>query len=297
MQNLLTIIDVNINRSVEGLRVCEDLIRFIYRVTHIVTSLKEIRHEIVTISSFFEKAKLLNSRDVELDLNKFIDSENEKKRDNPQEIFFANIHRAIEAVRSLEEVSKVFDSKIAIKFQTIRFKLYSIEKNGYSFMAKKDFLKYFNKSIYAILDSGFVKNNQYISTAKEFIRAGVSIIQLRMKNSKTSEILQVAKEVSKLCKSEGVLFIVNDFPEIAILSNADGVHIGQDDIPILELRKILPADMIIGLSTHSLEQAKDCIKFNPDYIAIGPIFGTSSKDGTKMNAVDKSFDKLSFKYK
>ena len=287
MGNLLTAIDANINRAVEGIRVCEDLMRFVYRDDSKASKLKVVRHNIVSNASFFDKKELLNSRDVESDKNKFVDLKSELNRQNSEEIFISNIHRAIEAVRSLEEFTKIYDSKVSSKYQSIRFNLYSLEKEIAGKIYRDSYRKYFNKSLYAILDSEFIKDNSYVETAKSFIQGGVLILQLRMKKASSSEILSVAKQLSEICRDAGVLFIVNDHPEIAILSKAHGIHVGQDDISVTELRKILPIDMIIGISTHSLDQARKALVSNPDYIAIGPIFGTTSKTDSRIEAVDQ----------
>ncbi len=98
-------------------------------------------------------------------------------------------------------------------------------------------------------------------------------------------MLRNAQEISVLCRSRGTVFIVNDRPDIALLSGAHGVHLGQDDIPVREARRMLPPDMIIGISTHSEEQALKAMADSPDYLAIGPVYDTVSKNGALLKGI------------
>jgi thiamine-phosphate pyrophosphorylase len=285
---LYSAIDANINRSLEGIRVCEDIFRFIMHNSILSLRLKGIRHDIVNALKLFSFEILLNSRDIEKDSQKFIDLKSEKTRNSIPDLAKSNLHRAMEAMRSLEEFSKLLKHASVIDenpFQKIRFELYSLEKEIMQVLLKEDKHRHFENSLYAILDSAFIKNNEYAASVMRLINGGASIIQLRMKNHSMRDILSAALEVSALCKKNNVLFIVNDYPEIAQLSDADGVHLGQDDLPVQEVRKLLPANMLIGLSTHSTEQAIAAAEFEPDYIAIGPIYDTNTKGSQLMKCI------------
>lgn len=278
------IIDANINRAMEGIRVCEDILRF-YLNSGISAEFKKLRHRLKEYSESFPPLTLFKSRDVKGDAQKFIDTESEMKRSSVKEVFSANIHRVTEALRVLEETSKTLEKDNAALLQGMRFKLYDFEKEfvlKYTGVERRKKLK---GSLYAILDSGFIGSFSYSETAKKMIRGGASVIQLRMKGETTSHIFKTAKEVAKICHKSEVLFIMNDFPDIAILAGADGLHLGQDDIPLNEARKILPEGMIIGISTHSPEQAMDTLKDCPDYIALGPVFDTESKYGSLIKGI------------
>ncbi|HOK03036.1 MAG TPA: thiamine-phosphate pyrophosphorylase [Spirochaetota bacterium] len=129
-ERILTAIDANINRATEGLRVCEDIFRFIIR-DEVSEKFKELRHRIVALIKFIPRSDLLHSRDVESDLQKFFDTDSEKNRQNIGDLFSANIKRAQEALRVLEEFSKMDFPELSIKFQQLRFDAYSLEKNSY----------------------------------------------------------------------------------------------------------------------------------------------------------------------
>ncbi|MBD3234804.1 MAG: thiamine phosphate synthase, partial [candidate division Zixibacteria bacterium] len=111
-----------------------------------------------------------------------------------------------------------------------------------------------------------------LELAKNACQGGARIIQYRDKNGLRKNILKTAKVIRNICNDYATIFIVNDYIDIALLSEADGVHLGQGDIPIKEARKITPEDFIIGVSTHSLEQAKKAEADGADYIGIGPVF-------------------------
>lgn len=137
--------------------------------------------------------------------------------------------------------------------------------------------------IYAITAEKFSNGKSNIDVVKEMIKGGVSTIQYREKDNKSiKEKYEECKEIRKLTKEAGVLFIVNDAIDIAMLVDADGIHVGQDDLPVAEVRKLIGDDKIIGLSTHSPEQAQAALKSNVDYIGVGPIYSTN----TKVNVCD-----------
>ena len=277
-QGIYSAIDANANRALEGIRVCEDIFRFIIRSSVLSAKLKEARHELADALKVFPRSGLLHGRDVENDTQKFVDLGSEKTRSSLSDIAGSNLHRATEAMRSIEEFFKLLcPGSNENPFQKIRFKLYSIDKEMASVLMREDKRRMFHSSLYAILDSSFIQNDEYAKTVERLIAGGASIIQLRMKNCSMGKILDTAKSVSRVCGDNNVLFIVNDYPEIAYLSSAGGVHLGQDDLPVADARRLLPPDMIVGISTHSKEEALLAAQSEPDYIAVGPVYDTKTK--------------------
>lgn len=125
---------------------------------------------------------------------------------------------------------------------------------------------------------GITMETDSIGTCKKLIKFGVKMIQYRAKNLSSKQMLYECLEIRKLTKEANVLMIVNDRVDIALIAGADGVHVGQDDIPPSHLRKIVPKDFIIGLSTHSLEQVLSSEVEFVDYIGVGAVFKTTTKD-------------------
>lgn len=132
---------------------------------------------------------------------------------------------------------------------------------------------------YGITAENFANGKSNFECVKQMINAGVKLIQYRDKEKTIKQKFTEAKEIVKFCHDNGVKFIVNDYIDIALLVGADGVHVGQDDLPVSEVRKLIGDDKILGLSTHSIAQGEEANKDeNVDYIGVGPIFPTTTKD-------------------
>ena len=144
-----------------------------------------------------------------------------------------------------------------------------------------------NAHLYGIVDFGYVAEDAVEKVTENLISGGADIIQLRAKGIAVEIIAAAAKKIIPLCKAAGIPFILNDYPEMAVALGADGVHIGQDDGTIADVRKIVGAEMIIGRSTHSLSQAKQALADQADYIGFGPLFPTPTKKGRPAIGLDE----------
>lgn len=136
------------------------------------------------------------------------------------------------------------------------------------------------RGIYGITAERFSRGRSNIDVVKAMITGGVSIIQYREKRHRKDyrDILDECRQIRKITKEHDVVFIVNDFVDIAMLVDADGVHVGQEDLPVKDARRLLGPDKIIGLSTHSPHQAEEALHLGADYIGVGPIFATKTKE-------------------
>jgi len=136
------------------------------------------------------------------------------------------------------------------------------------------------RGIYGITAEKFSRGRTNIEAARAMIAGGCRVIQYREKRpDKTfAEMLAECRAIRQLTREAGVLFIVNDFPALAMMVDADGVHVGQDDFPPAEVRRLLGPGKLIGLSTHSPEQERAARQSGADYIGVGPIFATNTKD-------------------
>src|SRR5262249_23947879 len=117
-----------------------------------------------------------------------------------------------------------------------------------------------------------------LEAAEEALDGGVDILQLREKALPAREALSLARTLREITARRGVLFIINDRPDLALLSHADGVHVGQDDLPVAAARSLVGDSMLVGVSTHSVDQARAAEREGADYIGVGPVFPTSTKD-------------------
>ena len=137
-----------------------------------------------------------------------------------------------------------------------------------------------NCGLYLISDEEMIARGTFLPFLESALMAGLRLIQLRVKHLSESELKALGREVRRLTREHGARFILNDRPELAVELDADGVHVGQDDLPPAEARKIIGAERILGLSTHNREQILAAQQEPVDYIGVGPVFAT----GTKLNA-------------
>ncbi|MDY0391738.1 thiamine phosphate synthase [Desulfobulbus oligotrophicus] len=134
--------------------------------------------------------------------------------------------------------------------------------------------------LYGITAEKFSAGRSNIEVVAKMIEGGIRIVQYREKRPYKSygQMLAECRIIRKLTRDAGVLFIVNDYIDIALLTDADGVHVGQDDLPVPEIRRLLGPDRLIGLSTHDPEQAAAAVDAGADYIGVGPLFSTQTKE-------------------
>ena len=142
--------------------------------------------------------------------------------------------------------------------------------------------------LYAITDRSWLKGRTVAEQVEDALKGGVTCVQLREKELDDAAFLQEAMELSALCRSYGVPFIINDNVEIAIKCHADGIHVGQEDMAAADVRAKVGPDMIIGVSAHSVEEAQLAVAHGADYLGVGAVFPTGSKD----DADDVSYDTL-----
>lgn len=275
------IIDANLNRATEALRVLEEIARFRLDDKKLSTELKNIRHEICL---FFDcdYEKLIASRDTVNDIGTDIQNPTKVAREysSIEIIFRSNFKRLEQALRVLCEYGNLSD-----KF---RYNVYTIEKNMNESL-KMDIKKYLlkDKKLYLVTNSdNFDSDSEFLDRVALAIKSGVDIVQLREKSKPASKVIEYGKIIRQLTSEYGALFIVNDRVDLAQILNADGVHLGQDDIDIHSARKILGEKMIIGISTHKPQDAIEAMKNGADYIGVGPIYKTPTKPNREAAGLD-----------
>jgi len=273
--NAYRIIDANINRVSEGIRVLEDISRFIFENKAITEELRNLRH--LTRKSFKDE-RLINFRDsigdigFEISSNSVLD-----KKEYLDNLIDANFKRVQEGLRCIEESLKILGHyEISKVYENIRYSSYNLEKK----FVIKDFS--LDTDLYCITGEDFSLGRDNITVAQLLIDAGIKVIQYREKNKTKSEKLKECIEIKSLTAKAGVTFIINDDVDIALAVKAEGIHIGQDDMPIGEVRKIV-GKMIIGVSTHNPEQAIKAVKDGADYIGVGPVFETKTKKNVEKS--------------
>lgn len=277
-KQLYRIIDANANRAREGLRVVEEVARFVREKPDLTARLKGIRHDITRTLKTFPNGDLLSARSSEEDVGRKLYQEEEGRRAGHEEIVRINMRRSEEAMRALEEFSKVIDSKLGQNFKDIRFQLYSLEKD----IVRKTITSEKRRAIsnwklYVILDRELVGKGDPVKIARAVASAGAKVIQWRDKEGSAREAAKVLSKLRKDKSLKNTKIIINDRVDLTLATGADGVHLGQEDLPLPEARKLLGEEKIIGVSTHNLEEAVQAEKEGADYISLGPIFATQTK--------------------
>lgn len=274
MKNYKRVIDANINRVSEGIRVLEDIMRFVHNNKEASKILREKRHQLRKLFLHLD-GSLLDSRDTVGDVGVKISQNSDlDKKSNSKNLILSNFKRVQEGLRSIEEISKIIgEYSVSKELEALRYSFYTLEKELVNSIKLEIPL-----GLYGITAENFSNGKTNYQVVEEMIKAGIKIIQYREKTKSLREKLMEAKELAELCKKNGVLFIVNDHVDIALMVDADGVHVGQEDMPVSEIRRILGAHKIIGLSTHSVEDAENAQKQDVDYIGVGPVFPTTTKD-------------------
>ena len=269
------ILDACSNRAAEGLRVLEDIARFEFDNRDISAELRGLRHAIRELLQGREH-DLLGARNASGDVGAVTsEKEGTDTRKDLKDTVLANCKRVQEAFRTMEEILKTRgEYRAGKKFETMRFAVYALEPDFLSLFARR-----LPQGIYGILGEKFSLGRSNIEVARLMVDAGIDILQYREKLTDKSlkEIYTECVEIRNITADAGVPFIVNDYADVALMVGADGIHRGQDDLPVQALRKIAP-QMMIGCSTHSPEQAEKAIEDGADYIGVGPIFTTQTKE-------------------
>jgi thiamine-phosphate pyrophosphorylase len=285
---VIRILDANLNRLAEGLRVLEEAARMILDDAELTGRLKALRHDLIRGDLPFN-LELLQSRDSTEDVGADLEVDGEAREKDLALIIVANSRRAQESLRVLEELAKLpeFIAKLdSNKFKQARFELYTLEKDLVFRLTRQARIKKIS-GLYAVIDTQILGNSDPLEAAGGIIEAGVKIIQLRAKTMSKNRLLPVARDLQALCRLHGVLFIVNDYLDIALAIEADGLHIGQEDLPVETARRLLPLNAILGVSAATPEEVRSAEKAGADYLGVGAIFSTFSKDDIKVVGLER----------
>lgn len=270
------LIDANLNRVAEALRVAEDVCRFHWNLPGFASDLKSLRHDALAAVDRGSRARI-QARDIAGDVGKETPSPSAPSLDLPS-VAFRNLQRAKEALRAIEEASRPRSAAAARDVQALRYRLYAVEKGIARLARVEDAGGRVADCRVMLLVGAEAGTRRTESVVEESIRAGVDAIQLREKAAPDREVLRLARSLREITARTGTLLLINDRPDLAALCLADGVHLGQDDLPIAEARSIVGRRRLVGVSTHSTEQARQAERDGADYIGVGPMFPSRTKD-------------------
>jgi len=270
--------DANINRCAEALRVLEEHARFVLEDAGLSGLLKNMRHELRRLLSNQTAAKALAARDTVGDTGTRIKATDEYARTR-KTMVQANIKRLQEGLRVLEEYAKVARLPMVDRIEALRYQSYTLEKRLAFHNALHQRLA--QVRVYIIMTGHMCGSGSALKTTREVIKGGAGMVQMREKDMAAGQLLALGKKLQTICRQNNALFIVNDRPDIAAVLDADGVHVGQDDLPVHAVRRIVGPDKLVGVSTRTIAQARKAQVDGADYIGVGPVRETNTKPGRK----------------
>ena len=271
MASLIRILDANANRAREALRVMEEAARFILEDAALTEQLKTLRHDLVQLLSTVPG--LESNRDTPGDVGTRIDGPGEYHRAGLADVAAAAGKRLTEALRALEEYLKpTAAAPLAVDVQTLRYRAYELERQLNVALVPGQVRQW----CLCVLLTEALCVLDWREVLEQCLDAGADCVQLREKGLQDSDLLQRARFVVQQCRGRATS-IVNDRPDIAMLADADGVHLGQHDLPPDQVRKLFGRQLLVGISTADLDQARRARREGADYCGIGPMFATTTK--------------------
>ena len=270
----LRIVDAAANRASEGLRTVEDFARFILEDRFLTESLKTLRHDLQSVLSQLSMNDRLAARAVTSDCGITISTATELQRENTSAVVQAAAGRVQESLRSIEEYGKTIDGFGFQQIEAIRYRAYTLLAAVQSWQQNQQRLQ--DAVLYLLMPTSS-SLEKFQQSVDQFYATGVDVIQLRDKQCDDRTLYQFAKSAAEIARRRQKLFIVNDRCDIALAVNASGVHLGQDELPIEDARRLLGSERLIGISTHNVEQVAEAVLKGADYIGCGPTFPSETK--------------------
>ncbi len=283
--DLLRLLDASANRAREALRVVEDYVRFVLDDQHLTERLKVLRHGLTSALAGISTTERLATRDTQADVGTSLSTTAEQLRRDSDDVLTANFTRLQESLRSLEEFSKIGNIFPASAIEQLRYESYTLHKavqgtvDGLARMA--------GARLYVLVD-GRSSVDAFERLVVSLVKTGVGVIQLRDKTLRDRELLDRARRlrdftcdqpsaVADMTRCGDTLFIMNDRPDLAVLAGADGVHVGQEELSVRQVRQIVGPRMLVGVSTHRIDEARQAVLDGASYLGVGPIFPSGTK--------------------
>jgi thiamine-phosphate pyrophosphorylase len=270
----LRILDANLNRAREALRVIEDYARFALDDADAARAVKDARHGLRDLVAAIGPDRLLAARDIVNDAGRGLKTGPELQRGSLEEVVQAAFARLSEATRALGEYGKMVAPGAAATAETLRYRAYELEQR---IVLRGTLRGRFRAVRLYVLITATLCRRPWLETAEAALRGGAGCLQLREKDLPGGELLNRARQLRALTGQHGALLAINDRPDIARLAAADIVHVGQEDLSVRDARRIAGAGLLVGKSTHTLEQFEAALAEEPDYLAVGPMFASPTK--------------------
>lgn len=271
MAALERMFDANVNRACEGLRTLEDLARFLLDDAETSRRAKDARHSIRTAAASVGPRRLVAWRDTPGDVGTAISTPDEMSRKDAGSLAAAAGNRVAEALRACEEVAKALDLQ-PLAFEAARYEAYEIQRRLLTALGAGS-----PRWSVCVLITDELCRRGWKAVAEGACRGGASCLQLREKDLGDRELLDRARAMVELARPLGVPVVVNDRPDVALIAGAAGVHVGQGDLPVGDVRKVVGDRLLVGVSCATLEQARQAVQDGADYLGLGPMFTSGTK--------------------
>jgi thiamine-phosphate pyrophosphorylase len=270
----LRVLDASANRAREGLRVVEDYARFVLDDRHLTDLYRHLRHDLAAAVGQLPPDGLLAARETQADVGTLLGTPAQRHRDDLAGLLLANCLRLEEALRSLEEFGKLVHPDVAARFEQLRYRAYTLDR---AIQTTRSSLERLARARLCVLLDGRASLAEFEALARQVLQAGADVIQLRDKQLPDGQLAERGRLLRQLTQESGALLVVNDRPDLAALVRADGVQLGQEDLSLKDARAIVGPEALIGVSTHSLEQARQAVLDGANYIGVGPVFPSRTK--------------------
>jgi len=281
-QAVYRIIDANFNRAREAARSVEEFCRFVLNSETLTRRAKQFRHELTACIGDLDAVRLISSRDTLGDVGAGQRVDKQLSRADLSDCFTAACKRLSEALRVLEEALRIQDPPAADTIEWLRYTAYTLEKD--IVLQSVSIEKFKSVRLYVVISSRLPA--EVMTLVGKCVVGGADCIQLRAKALEDRTLFALAVEFVKMCKDAGIVSIINDRTDVAIAAGADGVHLGQNDLPVGQARKLEMDPLMIGKSTHCLEELRGACQERPAYAALGPVFGTTTKPDVQVAGLD-----------
>ena len=277
LQATYRILDASANRAAEGLRTLEEWTRFGLNQATYTHELKQIRHKLAETVGRLPRILLLSARDTEGDVGTDLKTPTEYQRSSNGDVVRAGVSRTGQSLRVIEEYIKTIDPELAKPVEQLRYRFYIVSAKLELMLERATLRRRIEQArLYVLIDAGNDEAS-FKHLVASLAKAGTDVIQLRDKHQTDRVIIERAKQGTAIAHDYGCLFLVNDRADLAMASGCDGVHVGQDELLVVDAREIVGHDRLVGLSTHCIEQAEQAVAAESDYIGCGPVFRGNTK--------------------
>ncbi|MEM8864694.1 MAG: thiamine phosphate synthase [Planctomycetota bacterium] len=277
------ILDASLNRATEGMRVVEDYTRFVLDDQSLSKLAKTLRHELASAGKRIDLDARHASRDTQGDVGSTVTTTAESHRPDAWAVCIASCERVKQALRSLEEYGKTVDADFAAQVERLRYQFYTLEKSIGTTRSSCERLA--GARLYVLVD-GQASPVEFSRLAKALVAAGVHVLQLRDKQLDDAELVARARLLVEATAGTLTLAIINDRPDIAAVTHADGVHVGQEEMSVKDARAIVGPQALVGISTHTIEQARVAVLDGANYLGVGPLFPSETKQFDNFPGLD-----------